>query len=514
MAKRSIGELVTVLSVSSERFDQGLANAEKRLTAFAKTAASPLKFGMGAVSGVGGILGSVGAFTRPLSDFMSKLPGPDDWAHLLDPERATRAFNELQGSLVELGRESSRLGISPQFLKSLRAMAGEDAPAAESALNKLFLTIGSGTPEAIGKLERWGLSWEELRKSTPEELLGAIADKYKSLDDPLDRAAMRFDLAGKGAAALHKVLKGGKDAIEEYVETIQKLGIATPRQVVMAEMARDIQKGERLEYEGFTANAFERYGAARVLGKEVMESAPSIFSKEWSEGWSAYVSSFIDSVFGGQTPIPPSRQAEFEARLAEKTKPALTADQIEGRRAFAEAEAEAGRIADQMREATDAIFDVNDALTEQDRMLRLTEQGWAGFEKQVMQLQDAVAAGGDVFAAMEVMDRIAEAAAGKQAKEQEKLIADQEQRIRQRLTGMGTVDRFAPTALAGSQEAYAAYNRDFAAPSQVGIDADVRQIVEMMKGPTQLSPEMEERIREAARELVKLNNKLEPLGPA
>lgn len=518
MARRSIGELVAIVSADTEQFNKNISDVEKQLTGLGKLAASPLTFGLGAMSGIGGVFGSVESFARPLSNLFKELPGPDDWAHLLDPEKANRAFSELKDSLVELGRESAKLGLDPQVLRGIRELASGDAEAAEKAIGKLMVTIGQGTDETVQKLARWGLSWEELRASTPEELLGKIADAYKALDDPLDQAAMRFDLASKSGAGLHKVLAGGSEAIDKYIESIKKLGIATPRQIVGAEMIHQVEKEEKLQYHGYTAEAFERYGMARMMYAMQRESAEGLLDDKFWEGVAGGFMTYLDAALGTRSHLPPSRIAEFNRRVAEKNKAKPTAEEIANRMAAEAEAAEADRRLKAIDDANDSILKVNDSLAEQARILRLTEQGWAGFERQVMQVEDAVAAGGDFEQAMQTMDRLAEMAQQKKAKKEaedyEKSVADIQRQIEAKIRGGARVSEFAPTALLGSQEYAQALNRSmgFTAPAQVDVSGSLAAIAEQLKKPA-LSPELQDRIRTVAIEVKKFNDNLKVQGP-
>ena len=126
-------------------------------------------------------------------------------------EKAFQRVSEIQNT-------AARSGIGVEELQRLDYAAEQlhiPIEKANIAFDKLNIKIGEAK-NGIGTLaegfERWGIA---IKGKNNEEIIASIADKMKSMPDPADRAAMAFDVMGKGGATLIPLLERGSAAMKQ-----------------------------------------------------------------------------------------------------------------------------------------------------------------------------------------------------------------------------------------------------------------------------------------------------------
>lgn len=511
MAKASIGELNVKIAADAKGFHNVIAQSEKALSIFAAKAAAPFAIGFGAA---GAITHPIETILGPIEKLMDIIPGLEKFTFFFDPAKYSAAMKEVQENTMELARAAERLDIDPQFLKALRLTAGPLADSLEPALLKLLRfqgelrmggedVLSAGGRKAMTIAEKWGFDPQEIANLTSEELLLKFADQLAAVESPAERTAMAMDILGKSGAKLAGVFAKGSEGIEKWRDTLKEMGIDPKEMIGMAKLVSYLEKLEKLEAEAVKNAEFMRSGGPRAVARLGMAQAGSM--SEYLSQFGHYLDTFtflkgaLRGAFGVSLPdVGPNPRFEKMLELGQKM--------AEAPEVILPQETDADR-------ATAAIEKLNDALDEQAELLRLTELGWGGVERQVLDLSRAVMAGGDVFAAMEVLDRLAGVAAGKEAERQAKDLERLTSQITGKVAGLGgsRAGAFAPVAVAGSNEAAAAFNREWTSGGGGDLILTVEQILDLMKKPA-LSPEMQERIRTAATELQKLNGKLNPVG--
>src|SRR5579872_6153694 len=110
---------------------------------------------------------------------------------------------------------SEELGVSTTFLQQWDYAArktGVDSESAEKGLGKLNVKIGearAGNQEAIAAFEKWGISLKDSagHVHSVQDVVEAASKRINEIEDPTQRAAMAFELFGKGGVKLVESLK-------------------------------------------------------------------------------------------------------------------------------------------------------------------------------------------------------------------------------------------------------------------------------------------------------------------
>lgn len=140
---------------------------------------------------------------------------------LMDSAReVTRYLADVVKQTTEFAEQMTKLqlstGMTSQSLQVLHAVAKEtntDFGALTKAVGKLEIAIGSNAKE-LGQL---GLSQEELKKSSPEEAMGAVVQKLLAMNDVYERNAIASKLFGKGFLDILPALAEMGTSTERFV---------------------------------------------------------------------------------------------------------------------------------------------------------------------------------------------------------------------------------------------------------------------------------------------------------
>ena len=178
---------------------------------------------------------------------------------------AASFIDETEKAVLELGHLSEKTGIAIETLAGLQVATreiGVDFSAVETGLIRLeraqALATAGGKSQAEA-LHRIGLSVEEIRNLTPEELLMKIAAAMQNTSSSADKAAAAIALFGKGGAALIPIFN-------EYGGTLESVTKANAELAGVTEEAYQ----ESLKYTKATADlGFE-------LRKLAIETVPLV----------------------------------------------------------------------------------------------------------------------------------------------------------------------------------------------------------------------------------------------
>jgi hypothetical protein len=192
------------LALEKSSFENGLKEAENAVGKFAKQTA--------------GILGGAFAFDKILSGLSTAIEKGDQLQDLAN------RFGISASSLQELGNAAS--------------LSGAGVEDVASAMNKLAVNAGKaigGDTDMEAKFKNIGLSVEQLRGMSPQDIFYALSDAVASNTDPLDAFAKAQEVAGKAAIPLIETLRMGPAAIQESGqamgvwgdETIENLAAAS-----------------------------------------------------------------------------------------------------------------------------------------------------------------------------------------------------------------------------------------------------------------------------------------------
>lgn len=167
------------------------------------------------------------------------------------------------GGLVQIGREvrealafggelddaSKKIGVAVESLQELRFAAqdfGVDAGSLDTALTRLSKKIGdaaAGNEKATKLFQTLGIAVQDATGAIrpTEEILGDVADRIASIEDPAVRVKAAMELFGKSGAGLVPLLSQGSQAIREMREEAQAAGAVLDEELIAKADALDDQ---------------------------------------------------------------------------------------------------------------------------------------------------------------------------------------------------------------------------------------------------------------------------------
>jgi hypothetical protein len=170
-----------------------------------------------------------------------------------------------------LGEVAQQLGVTTSELQKYRYMAsqvGLEQNEMDAGLAKLTRTMGEaqqGSKPIVDAFNRLGISVEELRGKSADEVMRMIADGLKGVADPAQRAAILVDLFGRAGQKLAPLLAGGSEGIDQLSEAYRKLGIEiSPESIAKADDAKDKMAALKQVLEGRIAGVVAENAGAIV----------------------------------------------------------------------------------------------------------------------------------------------------------------------------------------------------------------------------------------------------------
>lgn len=171
------------------------------------------------------------------------------------------------GELQELGHAARMSGVSMETFES-----------GVTRLNRNLAEAAAGSQQAIRTFADLGVSVRDAegRTRSAGAVLGDIAERFKTLRDPAERARLAFEAFGRGAGTqMIPLLEEGAEGLARLREEARRLGLVLDESMVQeAERAKD--SVERME--AVVKTAFTRM---------VVASAPAIerIVTMWTEGF-------------------------------------------------------------------------------------------------------------------------------------------------------------------------------------------------------------------------------------
>ena len=126
---------------------------------------------------------------------------------------------------------SEKLGITSQEFQRFQYIAEQNGTSAETLLKgikNLSLQMAQGTVEgskANQMFKQMGISINDLKNKSPEEMFGIVADKLNTYSDSAEKTALSNALLGKSSEELAALIKQGSTALEEQKKHFDELGI-------------------------------------------------------------------------------------------------------------------------------------------------------------------------------------------------------------------------------------------------------------------------------------------------
>jgi hypothetical protein len=264
-----LNELVRLGAISSETYARGVAQADSALARASKSADTLGKsVGKAATEGLkfNEISGIFAALPGPLGNIAGRLSGITSAAQglqrvftgdiygnlsslgtaaasLITPFTAAAAAAAAFGAAaVAVGRNlltleaeverltqlASRLGVSFDFIQVLQVAAvktGTSVDELGSSFNRFLKSVNDargGSSAAVSAFGDLGISIDEVRAATPEQLFTDVAAALLQIDDPARRAAVALQLFGKAGLELLPVF----DELATAREELERLGAA------------------------------------------------------------------------------------------------------------------------------------------------------------------------------------------------------------------------------------------------------------------------------------------------
>lgn len=126
----------------------------------------------------------------------------------------------------ETNKMAQKIGVAVKDVAGLQLafrQAGIDSGALQTSMGKLSVAIANGNDAfvAMGISTR---NTDGTLKST-RQVLGEVADKFKSYEDGASKTALAIQLFGKAGADLIPLLNAGADSLDQFDEMARKLGL-------------------------------------------------------------------------------------------------------------------------------------------------------------------------------------------------------------------------------------------------------------------------------------------------
>lgn len=257
MGKTTIGDLVVKVTASADAFDRVMTGAEKRMAKFGASAANPLNkltSGLGSVAGM--ISSPVSTITAPFEELKSligKLPGGELSLLRSGLGDSGRAIDNVLDRYKTMTRESERLGVSPQFFKSLQLAMGSDADMIENVMGKFAKTLSelrAGDEGTKRKLANAGIDPEDLNSANDmEDAFRRVAKAIGESSNMTEKHGKALAAFGKSGLAIIPTLSEGTDKLEHWEQRVGEMGLVSPDMARRIKQFRDMKRELKLETE-------------------------------------------------------------------------------------------------------------------------------------------------------------------------------------------------------------------------------------------------------------------------
>jgi len=182
-----LGQLRTDVKTIEQTFNTGFANIKTSAASFGRDLAGSLGVGLS----VGAVIG-FGKQILALADNLKNL--------------------------------SEQTGISAQTLSGIKSTLEESGSSLEGFASGIFRlqkelgAIKNESDPAAQAIKQLGLDLNKLRESSPEDFLEAIVDAFGKIENPLNRAALMFQLLGRNSRDLGPALQALVGHLDELRE--------------------------------------------------------------------------------------------------------------------------------------------------------------------------------------------------------------------------------------------------------------------------------------------------------
>ncbi|MGO2959440.1 MAG: phage tail tip lysozyme [Acetobacter sp.] len=156
-------------------------------------------------------------------------------------------------------RTSARsMGMNPGRLMALQnaaRLSGGSADAMSGALSQLstqkWEAVNSFAPEAAAQFQALGISMEEVKKLSPEQLFDRIANKIRGIKDPAAQTIAAMKLFGDAGKGLLPIFQQSDKEFQKNIKLAEYYGAMSKKGADAADRLRKAQTELTLAAEGF-----------------------------------------------------------------------------------------------------------------------------------------------------------------------------------------------------------------------------------------------------------------------
>lgn len=207
MAKRVIEKFVAELSADKTKFNRDLKSASTDAKRFGEDIGRKLA----SAAKIGGVALAAAA------------------------AGAAVMVNETRKSIDAQAKFADSVGISTEALAGLEqaaAINGATNEGLRKGLERLVVNVNDfkdGIGEAVGSFEKLGISVDDIRGKSPDEMFALIGDKLGTIPDQAERAAIAYEIFGRQGIKLIKTLEVGSEGLKKFQEEADTLGLSLSR---------------------------------------------------------------------------------------------------------------------------------------------------------------------------------------------------------------------------------------------------------------------------------------------
>lgn len=152
-----------------------------------------------------------------------------------------------------IDKMSDKLGMSIKGFQEWDYILGQNGISIDSmqgglkTLTNMYDDLGKGSKGATESFGRLGLSMDNLKGKTQEEVFAIVVEKLQGMENATERSAIANDLLGRSGSELAPLLNLGADATEELRDRAYDLGLimgedAVEAGVVFGDTLDDLKK--------------------------------------------------------------------------------------------------------------------------------------------------------------------------------------------------------------------------------------------------------------------------------
>ena len=208
MKKLSFLTLLAKLTLDSQEYDKGLDDADKKAKDYTATwdkAKSTIGSGAKSIATGFGIIAGAGAAAYKAADTFSQ-------------------------SLDEIDKNSQKVGLSAKAYQEwdyVMKISGTEMSSLTTGLKTLtnkFDDAISGTDSAVETFEKLGLSMEDIKDLSREDLFSTVITAFQGMEDSAERAAVANDLFGRSGQDLAPLFNTTAEETANLIQQVNDLG--------------------------------------------------------------------------------------------------------------------------------------------------------------------------------------------------------------------------------------------------------------------------------------------------